>query len=235
MATIPYMQLYVADYMADTAHLEAVEHGAYLLLMMNYWHTEKPIPAHNVRKIARVQVDQWKHIERTLNEFFTIDEQGCWVHNRIESDLQKVREKSIKNAEAGRKSGEARRKKVIDKSSKTNERSTKNKQTLNHKDKDKDKDKDKTVTRIYPEKLNLPAWKEYIQHRIDMKIKPLSLRGEEKKIEELCGYSKEHQQRTVNATIGAGWQGLFPEKQFTSGTKSAGGSMLDTMLNDQDD
>ncbi|HAD1120104.1 TPA_asm: DUF1376 domain-containing protein, partial [Salmonella enterica subsp. enterica serovar Typhimurium] len=44
MATLPYMQLYIADYLADTMHLSAEEHGAYLLLMFNYWQTGRAIP-----------------------------------------------------------------------------------------------------------------------------------------------------------------------------------------------
>jgi uncharacterized protein YdaU (DUF1376 family) len=230
MATIPYMQLYVADYLADTVHLDTIEHGAYLLILMNYWQTEKPIPANRLRKIAKLSPDQWTDVEQSLNEFFEIDpDTGDWVHARIELDLEVVRSKSLKNSRAGKASAEKRRLQALEKDKVSNKRPTKKKRTSNHKD--KDKDKDKTVTRTYPEKLNLPAWKEYIQHRIDMKIKPLSLRGEEKKIEELCGYSKEHQQRTVNATIGSGWQGLFPEKQSSTGSKSAGGSMLDTLSN----
>ena len=37
MAALPYMQFYVADYLADTTHLTAEEHGAYMLLLFSYW------------------------------------------------------------------------------------------------------------------------------------------------------------------------------------------------------
>ncbi|EBU7151572.1 hypothetical protein DKU94_23725, partial [Salmonella enterica subsp. enterica serovar Typhimurium] len=54
MATLPYMQLYIADYLADTMHLSAEEHGAYLLLMFNYWQTGRAIPKSRLAKIARI-------------------------------------------------------------------------------------------------------------------------------------------------------------------------------------
>ena len=57
MAALPYMQLYVADYLADTVHLDADEHGAYLLIIFNYWQTGKPIPEsqskHNKFEVAQ--------------------------------------------------------------------------------------------------------------------------------------------------------------------------------------
>jgi len=48
MAALPYIQLYVADYLADTIHLETDEHGAYLLIIMNYWQTGQQIPENRI-------------------------------------------------------------------------------------------------------------------------------------------------------------------------------------------
>lgn len=73
--TAPYMPLYIADYMADTAHLTALEHGAYLMLLMNYWQTQKPL-SNNPRKlaaIARVSADEWPEVWEMLEEYFTDD------------------------------------------------------------------------------------------------------------------------------------------------------------------
>jgi uncharacterized protein YdaU (DUF1376 family) len=89
MAALPYMQLYIADYLADTMHLSTEEHGAYLLLMFNYWQTGKPIPKNRLAKIARVPNDRWLSIEQTLSEFFE-DDGESWVHLRIERDMESV-------------------------------------------------------------------------------------------------------------------------------------------------
>ncbi|EDR3747109.1 DUF1376 domain-containing protein, partial [Salmonella enterica] len=62
MAALPYMQLYIADYLADTMHLSAEEHGAYLLLMFNYWQTGRAIPKSRLAKIARVTFGELRKI-----------------------------------------------------------------------------------------------------------------------------------------------------------------------------
>jgi len=91
------MPLYVADYLADTAHLGAVEHGAYLLLIMNYWQRGKPLPADDVRlaRIARVDASQWAQVRAQIEEFFS-EEDGEWRHKRIDAELARVAEKSAK-------------------------------------------------------------------------------------------------------------------------------------------
>ncbi|GLX90665.1 hypothetical protein Pfra02_32330 [Pseudomonas fragi] len=89
MAALPYIQLYVADYLADTMHLTTEEHGAYLLLIFNYWQTGKPIPKARLARIARLSPDRWTEVAEVLSEFFE-DDGERWIHLRLERDLETV-------------------------------------------------------------------------------------------------------------------------------------------------
>lgn len=112
MAALPYMQLYVADYLADTMHLTTEEHGAYLLLIFNYWQTGKPLPDDDQRLaiISRLSNERWTDVKQTLIEFFVLVEDKL-VHPRIEADLQFVEDKQNKAIAAGKASAVARAKK----------------------------------------------------------------------------------------------------------------------------
>lgn len=111
MAALPYMRLYIADYLADTAHLSAAQHGAYLLLIMNYWQTGRALPADDSKlaRIARMTPKEWAEHGPMLAEFFH-DIDGAWHHKRIDHELDAVRAKSdsARNARAQRKSYERR-------------------------------------------------------------------------------------------------------------------------------
>lgn len=122
MAALPYMQLYVADYLADTMHLNTEEHGAYLLLIFNYWQTGKPLPniPSRLSTIARLSSERWTDVEQTLKEFFVIKD-GLWIHPRIEADLQYMEMKQKQASDAGKASAKARMSK---KQAKINARST---------------------------------------------------------------------------------------------------------------
>lgn len=124
MAALPYMQLYVADYLADTMHLTTEEHGAYLLLIFNYWQTGKPIPKKRLARVARLSNDRWTAVEDSLSEFF-YDNGTEWVHKRIEADLAMVEEAQAQRAAAGKASAEARKRaKSTKKKREINDRST---------------------------------------------------------------------------------------------------------------
>jgi len=91
MAALPYMQLYVAEYLADTQHLTLEEHGAYLLLIMNYWQRGKALVDCNKRLscVCRIPQERWLLIRPSLEEFFEVHD-GLWWHGRIEKDLASI-------------------------------------------------------------------------------------------------------------------------------------------------
>jgi uncharacterized protein YdaU (DUF1376 family) len=109
MAALPYMPLYVADYLADAAHLTTTQHGAYLLLIMNYWQRGCPLPDDDRRlaSIARLGLREWKRNRPALEEFFTLTH-GAWVHSRIDHELARVSAKSLKSKKAAQASVERR-------------------------------------------------------------------------------------------------------------------------------
>jgi len=190
MAALPYMQLYPADYLADTMHLNAEKHGAYLLLIMNYWQTGKPLPNDDERlaTIARVSNERWTDVKRTLMEFFVLDGDAL-VHPRIESDLKYVEDKQHKAAQAGKASAIARAKKRTDKeNAKTKSTNavtdvqtdvaTDGEQTYqhggNHKDPDPDKDKDKedSATFLQAKKIARYLAGRILKENKKVKVKP---------------------------------------------------------------
>lgn len=151
MAALPYIQLYVADYLADTAHLNAAQHGAYLLLILNYWQRGKPLNNANDRlaNVARMSNEEWQQNKADIAEFFVIDG-DTWTHKRIEADLEAVSTKSTKSSDAGKASAAAKKAKKeqllnersTDVEQDSNERSTDVEQPFNHKEADTDTDTD---------------------------------------------------------------------------------------------
>lgn len=109
MAALPYMPLFVADYLADTAHLTATQHGAYMLLLMNYWQRGGPLPDNDQRlaSIARVGPREWARMREAVSEFFTVTH-GAWSHSRVDAELARVADKSLKSKRAAQASVERR-------------------------------------------------------------------------------------------------------------------------------
>ena len=123
MAALPYIPLYIADYLADTAHLTRGQSGSYLYLLMNYWQTGKALDNKGERLaiVARMTAEEWAIEKPILAEFFTV-KGNKWTHHRVEADLEKVFTKSKKASFAG--SAGARKR--------ANERIANAEQTLNH-------------------------------------------------------------------------------------------------------
>lgn len=241
MAALPYMQLYIADYLADTMHLSAEEHGAYLLLMFNYWQTGKPIPKNRLAKIARLTNERWADVEPSLQEFFC-DNGEEWVHLRIEEDLASVREKLTKKSAAGKASVQARRsRKEADVQTKQ-ERNLTGVQTdvevvfehdVNTKATNKDTDKDlktdpplnpprgnRGVKKFDPLDITLPnwisvsLWREWVEFRQALRKPIRTEQGANGVIRELEKFRQQgfSPEQVIRHSIANEYQGLFAPK-----------------------
>jgi uncharacterized protein YdaU (DUF1376 family) len=102
MAAIPFMPLYVADYLADAAHLSTLEHGAYLLLIMTYWQRGEALPDDDKKlaRITRLEPRTWAKIKPSISDFFEVSD-GKYIHSRVERELCNVRAKSLKKRAGG--------------------------------------------------------------------------------------------------------------------------------------
>jgi len=155
MAALPYMQLYVADYLADTQHLTTEEHGAYLLLLFSYWQTGKPLRHERLAPVVRMSNERWVDVKETLREFF-FEDGNQWIHFRVEADLESVNSKSLKASGAGKASARARaaRKKGLAQDNSTNVERM-NERTFNHTDTNTETDKGKPSCDRQAESLDL--------------------------------------------------------------------------------
>lgn len=104
MSAPPYMKLYVADYLGDTHHLGALEHGAYLLLLMGMWRAGGTLPVAdaNLARLARCTPDEWEAIKDDILPFFTRS-RGKLTHGRLTAELAKYESTSGKRSAAGKR------------------------------------------------------------------------------------------------------------------------------------
>ncbi|ACI55715.1 protein of unknown function DUF1376 [Rhizobium leguminosarum bv. trifolii WSM2304] len=89
MSNRAWMPLHIADYLADTGHLTATEHGAYLLLIMHYWQNGAlPENERVIARIAKLSPEQWEESRDMLAMLFG----PGWKHKRIDAELEKADE-----------------------------------------------------------------------------------------------------------------------------------------------
>lgn len=97
------MKLYVADYLGDTHHLNAAEHGAYLLLLMGMWRSGGTLPANdaNLARLARCSPEEWAQIKGAVLPFFRRS-RGRITQNRLAVEMAKYESISCKRSNAGK-------------------------------------------------------------------------------------------------------------------------------------
>ncbi len=93
MAECPYLPLWTDAYLADTRHLSTVEHGAYLLLLMEAWRRPTCALPDDDRMLARLtglSEAEWSAIKPAVMDFWTLDGRSkTWVQKRLQLERAK--------------------------------------------------------------------------------------------------------------------------------------------------
>jgi len=104
-----WMPLYWGDYLRDTGRLTTEGHGAYLLLIADYWTSGRPLPDDDAQlaAIARLRPARWRRLRPVLEHFFEVGG-GAWRHKRIDRELARARLLVAERSAAGKAGARAR-------------------------------------------------------------------------------------------------------------------------------
>ena len=107
MSRLPYMKLWVADYLSDTLHLNMEQSGAYLQLLMLMWKEGGALRADPdyLAKVCRMTPERWERIAPAIMSYFTVvqlDEGDLLQHGRLRKELEKVRTFSASRSDNAR-------------------------------------------------------------------------------------------------------------------------------------
>lgn len=103
-----WMPIYIGDYHKDTGRLTTEQHGAYLLMIMEYWTTGPLVDDDDeMAAIIRAGNRDWKRLRPKLARFFTIAD-GVWRHKRVDAELERWAAKRAAAIERARKGGAAK-------------------------------------------------------------------------------------------------------------------------------
>lgn len=111
MSEAPIMPFFTDAYLADTNHLSAEAHGAYLLLLLYMWRMNGAVLADDdvqLARIARVSKARWKTLRPMLIPFFIIED-GVWRQKRLHQTWLQVQERIAKQRSRALKGVEKRK------------------------------------------------------------------------------------------------------------------------------
>lgn len=108
MPDFPFIPLFPAEYLADTAHLTPEESGAYLHLLMHMWMQrgklrDDPV---SLAALARVDNGRWPEIWERLAPFFKRANRAHITQKRLAKELAYVTQRRNAQRVSGKRGGE---------------------------------------------------------------------------------------------------------------------------------
>jgi uncharacterized protein YdaU (DUF1376 family) len=103
------MPFYIGDYLRDTGHLTAAEHGCYMLLITQAWPRSGllPLDEERLRLLGRMTKREWKQSRETILAFFTKTERG-YRQKRVDKEIGVTEAMIDQRKAAGKASAKAR-------------------------------------------------------------------------------------------------------------------------------
>lgn len=232
-----WFPFYIGDYLKDTQHLNVVEHGMYLKLILFYYSTGKPIPhlrRYSIADASSIPQAMLEHgsgnamCDQLLAEFFH-REGDAWHHNRIDRELAKQQDIAEKHAERARKGAEARWLKQSSKDASRMLQASDKQCLMNAQSQSQshivgDKSPTTPAKVELPEWLDKETWTAFKEHRQRLR-KPMTAKAAEliiTKLDTLRGQGDDPK-AVLEQSIERGWQGVFSTKEKSNGSTSRGG------------
>lgn len=105
-----WMKLYWGDYARDTGHLNALGHGAYLMLIKHYWCSGAPLK-NDDDELWRIaccdSIREWRKVKQKIVRLFTIDG-DLLRHKRVDAEISIANTTAEVKSIAGKKGAESR-------------------------------------------------------------------------------------------------------------------------------
>lgn len=100
---LPWFPFNIKAYVTDTMRLTTEAHGAYLLLMLDYYSTGEAPPDDDdvLAAICKLTPEAWAKHRKVLMPYFKVT-RGRWVHERIEAEMLEACQRHAKKSAAQR-------------------------------------------------------------------------------------------------------------------------------------
>lgn len=109
-----YYQFNIGDYTSHTKGLSVIEDIAYRRIIDDYFLSEQPLIGCSADVARVIGMREYNaEVEYVLNRFF-VNQDGKWLHTRIEKDIAAYRKQLANKSKAGIESGKARRNKEVE-------------------------------------------------------------------------------------------------------------------------
>jgi uncharacterized protein YdaU (DUF1376 family) len=96
------MPFYVGDYLSATGRLTTEQHGAYLLILLDYWKNGPPPNDDAVlAALARMSPAAWRKAKPALLGFFDISD-GLLIQKRVEKERERTSNITEERSKAGK-------------------------------------------------------------------------------------------------------------------------------------